>query len=148
MDQTPEAILAFAAKRAREAWEKDQQPYLLARLSPELAEEGMDYKSVLGGQRLKDFFGGAAEQVKVVRHPSQKSKVGLIPADKDFAYVEAAAPADRKAPPRTVTPERFNGSRRRNVVAHFLQLVSELDEADAAQVQIPTHILTKLMRDR
>jgi hypothetical protein len=45
-------------------------------------------------------------------------------------------------------PERSSVSRRRYIVSNFLQLVSELDEAEAAQVQIPTHILTKLMRER
>ncbi|CAK0774807.1 hypothetical protein WCLP8_510013 [uncultured Gammaproteobacteria bacterium] len=38
--------------------------------------------------------------------------------------------------------------RRYYIVMNFLELVSELDDADAAQIQIPIKILTKLMRDQ
>lgn len=148
MEQTPDAILTFAAKCAQEAWDTNQQPYLLARLSPDLAKEGVNYKDVLGNQRLKDFVRSAPDRIKVVTHPSQKAKIGLIPSDKDFEYDATPAPTETKAPTPSSFSGKGSGSRRRYIVSNFLQLLSELDDADAAQVQIPTHILTKLMRDR
>lgn len=148
MDNTPDAILTFAAKCAQEAWDENQQPYLLARLSPDLAKEGINYKDVLGEQRLKDFVRSTPDRLKVVSHPSQKSKIGLIPPDKDFEYEATPAMVEAKTSSPTSLSERSGGSRRRYIVSNFLQLLSELDDADAAQVQIPTHILTKLMRDR
>jgi len=151
VEQTPDAILTFAAKCAQKAWDENQQPYLLARLSPDLAKEGVNYKDVLGNQRLKDFVRSAPDRIKVVAHPSQKAKIGLIPSDKDFEYDATPAPTETKAP----MPPSFSGkgsgsrhSRHHYIVSSFLQLLSELDDTDAAQVQIPTHILTKLMRDR
>lgn len=147
MEQTPEAILTFAARCAQETWDGNQQPYLLARLSPDLAKEGVNYKDVLGEQRLKDFVRSAPDRIKVVAHPSQKSKVGLIPPDKDFEYDATPTRIGAKAP----TPSSFSEKRsghRCYIVSNFLQLLSELDDAEAAQVQIPTHILTKLMRER
>jgi hypothetical protein len=146
VDPTPDGIIDFAAAQAAKEWEEKQRPYLLARLSPDLAGQGVDYREVLGEQKLKDFV-RTSDKLKVVAHPDQKSKIGLIPPDKQYAY-----PANEAVP--TVTPaashppERSSASRRRYIVANFLQLVSELDEAEAAQVQIPTHILTKLMRER
>ena len=148
VDKTPDAILTFAVKCAQEAWQENQQPYLLSRLSPDLTKVGVNYKDILGEQRLKDFIRGASDRIKVVTHPSQKSKIGLIPPDMEFEYDATSALIETKAPP----PSSFSGKggslRRSNVVSNFLQLLSELDETDAAQVQIPTHILTKLLRDR
>lgn len=147
MDKTPEAIIDFAAAQAAKEWHTYSRPYLLARLSPELAAQEVDYREVLGEQKLKDFVRTAPEKIKVIVHPTQKSKIGLIPPDKDFAY--AAEPLRTQtqvdSSPRA---ERAVGSRRRYIISSFLQLVSELEDAEAAQVQIPTHILTKLMRDR
>lgn len=146
VDHTPEGIIDFAAAQAAKEWDEKQRPYLLARLSPDLAAQGIEYKEVLGEQKLKDFV-RTSDKLKVVVHPNQRSKIGLIPPDQDYTYpAEAiAAPEAVAVPPR---PDRSNASRRRYIVSNFLQLVSELDEAEAAQVQIPTHILTKLMRDR
>lgn len=148
MEQTPDAILTFAAKLAQEAWDDNQQPYLLARLSPDLAAKGINYKDVLGDQRLKEFVQSAPDRIKVVAHPSQKAKIGLIPRDKDFEYDASPAPTERR---RSTTPSfgaRGSDLPPRSIVVNFLQLLSVLDDADAAQVQIPTHILTKLLRDR
>lgn len=148
MDKTPDAIIAFARSRAEAAWEKNQQPYLLALLSPELSKEGVDYKEVLGGQRLKDFLGAAVAQIKLVSHPNQKSKIGIIPADKDYMFPVAAAEAAPVAAEKAPAEERSGRSRRRYIVSQFLQLIAELDDGEAAQVQIPTHILAKLLREQ
>ena len=148
MEKTADAILTFAAQCAQQAWDDKQQPYLLARLSPDLIKVGVNYKEVLGEQRLKDFLRSAPDRVKIVAHPSQKAKIGLIPSDKEFEYDVTTPPTDTKAPATSSPIEKGGGSRRRYIVTNFLQLLAELDDADAAQVQIPTHILTKLMRDR
>ena len=147
MDKTREAILEFAAGQAEREWNAKQHPYLLARLSPDLSAQGIDYKEVLGEMKLNEFVRTAGEKIKVVSHPSQKSKIGLIPPDKDFEYPVESFVA-RASDAATSRIERSGVSRRRYIVSNFLQLVSELDDADAAQVQIPTNILTRLMRDR
>lgn len=148
VEPTADSILAFAAARAEEAWAAGQQPYLLARLSPDLAKEGINYKGVLGEQRLKDFLRSAPNLVRVVTHPTQKAKIGLVPPGQAYEFPNAPEQAQPKPPISTASSEKSNGSKRRWIVSSFLQLVSELDDAEAAQVQIPTHILTKLMRDQ
>jgi len=147
IEPTPDAILSFASERAKEAWAKNEQPYLLARLSPDLAKEGISYKGVLGEQRLADFVRSGHAYVKVVSHPSQKSKIGLIPPDKDFDFAGESAAVKHKIPVADTSIDRKKGLRRRYIVSNFLQLLSELDDAEVAQVQIPTNILTKLMRE-
>lgn len=149
MEATAQAILEFAAQRAKEAWDERQQPYMLARLSPELAGEGVDYKSVLGEVRLKDFFQTAGDQVRVVIHPTQKTKIGLVPAGTEFEFApgEDGPPARGSQEPQTDNL-RASAARRRYIVSNFLGLLAELNDEDAAQVQIPTVILTKLLRDK
>jgi hypothetical protein len=147
VDKTPEAIVEFAAAQAATEWDAEQRPYLLARLSPDLAARGVNYREILGDQKLKDFIRTAAEKIKVVTHPTQKSKIGLIPPDKTFEYTAEAGPAEEPTAAAR-RRERPSASRRHHIVMDFLHLVSELDDTEAALVQIPTNILTKLMRDR
>lgn len=147
IEPTPESILLFASERAKEEWSKNEMPYLLARLSPDLSRVGINYKGVLGEQRLADFVRSGHSYVKVVSHPTQRSKIGLIPPDKEFEYVAEPAASEPEIACATPSIDRSRSSRRRYIVSNFLQLLSELDDADAAQVQIPTNILTKLMRE-
>lgn len=145
-DPTPASIIDFAAAQAIKEWEDKARPYLLARLSPDLAARGIDYRAVLGEQKLKDFV-RTSDKLKVIVHPHQKSKIGLIPPEQDYTFPEEAEAPDPSAPSQQPR-ERSTASRRRYVVTNFLQLLSELDDAEAAQVVIPTNILTKLMRER
>jgi hypothetical protein len=145
MDQTPEAIVAFARERARDEWQPDK-PYLLARLSPDLKEQGVDYKEVLQGQRLKDFLRSVPDQVRLVFHPDQRSKVGVVLPENDFEFGIAQNDGDEPRP--NTRHEHTNLTRRRYLVMGFLQLLGELDQRSAEQVVIPTHILSRLLRDQ
>lgn len=142
-----ESILSFAAERAQEEWDKNEQPYMLADLSPDLARNGINYKSVLGGQRLKAFVVSSPKHVKVIVHPTQKAKIGLIPPDEEFEFTTEPPSAATQAKSASTFGGKGRRSHRRHIVSNFLQLLSELDDDAVAQVQLPTHILTKLMRD-
>lgn len=148
VDRSPEGIIEFATVRAQQTWDEHKQPYLLARLSPDLMAEGVDYRQILGEQKLKDFLASHSEKVKVIVHPQQKAKIGLLPSDVDFEY-DPVPEATIHSPPKRSTPDSgLHGSKRRYIVGSFLQMVSELEEADAKQVEIPAHILAKLMREK
>lgn len=148
MEPTPESILAFARQKAQQAWDNKAPPYLLSNLSPDLAKEGIDYKGVLGEQRLKDFLRSAPTQIKVVVHPTQKSKVGLIPPDESYAYETTQVPAESTPVAKPAGSEKGKRSWRVYIVSNFLQMLSELEDSEASQVQIPLPILTKLMREK
>ena len=148
VDRSPEGIIEFATVRAQQTWDEHKQPYLLARLSPDLMAEGVDYRQILGEQKLKDFLASHSEKVKVIVHPQQKAKIGLLPSDVDFEY-DPVPEATIHSPPKRSTPDSgLHGSKRRYIFGSFLQMVSELEEADAKQVEIPAHILAKLMREK
>jgi hypothetical protein len=148
VEQTEGAILAFAVKCAQRSWEDSQQPFLLAKLSPALVQEGVRYKDVLGEKRLKDFLLSAPDKIKVVVHPSQKARIGLVPVDKEFEYTEELNSYVSKSNNNFSFKAKKSGISSGNIILDFIQLLSELDDSDVAQVQIPTHILTKLMRSR
>ena len=147
MELTAEAILEFAAQRAQKTWDDNATAYLLAKLSPELREQGVDYKEVIGSQTLKEFVSGAPDKLRVVLHPTQRSKVGLVPAGIDFEFpVTVEEPAKDTAPTAQPRPPSRHGAR--TTVMTFLELVGRLEPADAERVQIPTDILAKLVRMR
>lgn len=148
MEKSPNGIIEFAIVRAQQEWHEHKQPYLLARLSPDLSAEGVDYKEILGETKLKEFVGEYPEKLKVIVHPQQKAKIGLLPADVDYQFDPVSEDNAQTAHRRTTGDKGFHGSKRRYIVGNFLQLVSQLDEADAKQVEIPAHILAKLLRDK
>jgi len=144
-DGNPEEILSIASTLAQEAWDISNQPFMLSDLSPALARKGIDYRKVIGGQRLKGFLEGAREHVKVVVHPTQDAKVGLIPPGETFEF-----PQESQSAPKSTNAHRDRGgaSRRKYIVLNFLELLAELDDESAGQVQLPTHVLMKLMREK
>jgi len=148
VEPTEEGIIAFAVTQAEAAWAESRQPYLLARFSPDLLKEGVDYRTVLGERRLKDFLMGVPGRIKVVFHPSQRAKIGLVPVGQEFEFPSETSSAQVSVTGLPHSSDRFRGSQRRHIVSQFLQLLSELDEAETTKVEIPTSILTKLMRDR
>lgn len=148
MDSTPNAIIEFAAKRVQEHWDAHQQPYLLSLLGPELLKEGVDYKAILGQQKLGDFIRGTPHRIRVVTHPTQRAKIGLIPTNQAFEYAAVVQHTAPEAPAAPTSSHSGKRSRRWYIVSNFLQLVSELDDEDRVKVDIPTPILTKLMKDR
>ena len=149
MDSTREHIIEIAAQRALEVWTARQQPYLLALLGPDLKARGVDYKEVLRPLRLKEFLQSEGPaKVKLVLHPTQRAKIGIIPKDQDFSY-------DASVVVPTVTSEldrSTQGAVRpptpRFVVMNFLQLVATLPKEEAEKVQIPTSVLAMLVKAR
>lgn len=148
VENSLEGIIEFATVRAQQEWDEHKQPYLLARLSPDLSAEGVDYRTVLGEQKLKDFVAGHADKLKVVVHPQQRAKIGLLPTDVDFQFETVPDNETQSGRRRPTSDAGIHGSKRRYIVGNFLQMVSELDEDDAKQVEIPAHILAKLLRDK
>lgn len=148
LEPTPEAILDFATRRAQQTWDEHATAYLLARLSPELREQGIDYKGVIGPQTLKEFVSGATDKLRVVLHPDQRSKIGIVPAGVAFEFPLTTSEESPREPVISSPPRQSPRSSARHTVMAFLDLVGKLDPAEAERVQIPTDILAKLARTR
>jgi hypothetical protein len=136
-------FVGFLKRKADEFWQVEQ-PYLLSRVAPDAKAEKIDYRTILGDERLKMFVKrtGATGGYRLVEHPIQKPKVGIVPADVQFSFpsdgTHGAHPEHRSA---TV-------SDRERVVLAFLRALSNLTDDDLEAVSIPVRVLAKLLESR
>jgi hypothetical protein len=144
-DDAQQQIADHIVQRTLETWERKKEPYLLSQISTELSPKGLNYKSVLGaGTTLKQFV-STLPGVRVVIHPIQKAKVGLVPADSGFSFeIEPGVGAGGGLDDR---PRRARVPSRKYVVMQFLDALSKLPEEELKSVNIPVHILAKLIED-
>lgn len=123
---------------ADEAWAKSNGPALLSNLPGELhAVAGNDeYRGALGKRTLKAFIAetGSANGYKLVEHPTQRAKVGLLPSDVEFSF-----PPDAKVGQNTDN-QRAGAS---DVVA-LLTILGKLSPEDLEKITIPVSVLVKL----
>lgn len=135
------ALKKFLIKRTKEVWEASKQPYYLARVQPELKDDGNDYKAVTGEKTLSDFA-GTVSGVTLVRHPHQRAKVGLVPTGESFQFREAAADKPAVFQPKA----SYSHPRSQRIVIDFLKLLSQLDDDDLEGFEIPAAVIAKLLR--
>jgi len=153
-DAASDTIIKFAVDRTQAHWEVARQPYLISSLGTDLKSAGFDYRSLLGEVTLGSFFSSRATDVKVVRHPTLKAKVGLIPATENYEYpAEDILPgADQVGSLRAVERSAHTIDRRprnaRHVVMNFLEALGSLPEDDLQRVNIPVSVLAKLVAGR
>jgi hypothetical protein len=144
MDETPEALNEFIIRRTNEHWEKTRAAYLLSNVSTDLIPYGVNYRNIIGvGTTLKQYVSGLPS-VRVVIHPIQKAKVGLVPADSGFAFeIEptVTGSGDSERPKRPRIPSQ------KHIVMQFLSLLSKLPAEELKSVIIPVHVLAKLVED-
>lgn len=149
MDATQEAIIDFAAQRAREVWDDKQQPYLLALLSPELKARDVDYKALLGPLKLREFLQSEGSgKVKLVFHPVQRAKIGIIPHDKEFSYDASVGDTDSAGELARSSLGVARPINARFVVMNFLQLLATLPKEEVEKVVIPASVLATLVKVR
>ncbi|WCM20358.1 hypothetical protein NDK50_02460 [Paraburkholderia bryophila] len=123
---------------ADEAWAKSNGPALLSNLPGELrtVAGGDDYRDALGKRTLKAFIAetGSANGYKLIEHPTQRAKVGLLPADAEFSF-----PFDSKA-------EQNACNQRTGVsdVVTLLTILGKLPPEDLEKITIPVSVLVKL----
>ena len=82
---------------------------------------------------------------RLVEHPVQKPKVGIVPYEVEFKFSEF----ERTAPFTEDPPEATHFvSERERAVLSFLRSLSHLSEQEIDSVVIPTRVLTKLLARR
>lgn len=138
-------LVNFLEKKAKEAWSGHGQPYLISSVAADFkAECGVDYKDILGPERLKSAVSrlGQGSDFKVVFHPSQRAKIGIIPNAAEFSFREDVSKDGGDA-----EKKRAAGHRQR-IVLSFLDLLHGLPKEELESVNIPTNVLVKLLKDQ
>lgn len=141
MDHTQDDIQEVLLEKATERWQSEQRPYLLADVGADMKLRGIDYRTILGEERIKGFVQRTQHTAgyRLVEHPFHKAKIGIIPTDAEFSFVEAEG--EEVEPPRKPASPPREG---REVIA-FLRALSRLPDADQDAVVIPVRVLTKLL---
>lgn len=116
-----------------------RQPYLLSRIPPDLAADDLNYKEIAGDQTLKGFVEGVSG-IKIVRHPTQKAKIGIIPAHAAFSYETQsnetiAVAADKPRMKRSPPPDALTS---------LLQALAHLEPEELDTVHIPVRVMIRL----
>lgn len=142
--ETP--IVEFLAAKAKAAWDapEDSRPYLLSFTGPDFHDAGIDYQTALCGERLKAFVERTEGEnsYRVVKHPTQSAKIGLVPWGVDFQFEDAGAPASR-------TRDRQDRPMiRGSILVEFLNALSILPESDLDGMVIPARVLVKLAKKK
>jgi len=139
METNAEPITKILKEKADQMWSELSQPYLLSLAGPELKSRGIDYLAALGGERLKAFVRRTAPQsgYRLVEHPTQKAKVGIVPSGIDFQFSEAEEGAEPARP-------RVPGNNAQVLVA-FLRALRNLPGDDLDKVIIPTRVLVRIL---
>nr|WKF58337.1 hypothetical protein HUO10_002835 [Paraburkholderia busanensis] len=123
---------------ADDVWARSGEPALLSNLPVELRilAGGDNYRDALGKRTLKAFIAetGSIYGYKLVEHPAQKAKVGVVPSDAQFSF-----PPECKA-------EQNAGNRRAgaNDVIALFAILGKLSPEDLEKITIPVSVLTKL----
>ncbi|MBZ9860858.1 hypothetical protein [Mesorhizobium sp. CA12] len=147
MAKTEADIVAFLKSQAESNWQSSQEPFLLSQATPALKAAGLDYKAILGEERLKAFVKRTEDQggYRLVSHPVQKPKVGVVPAGENFEFQAddlgqgTERPSHRRA--EAGMPSDYSS---RAIIRAFARLSDE--ELD--QIVIPTRVFVKLLGGR
>jgi hypothetical protein len=141
LDHTEDDIQRVLSEKTKERWEAEQRPYLLSYVGLDMKINGIDYRAILGEERVKGFVQRTQDAggYRLVAHPSQKAKIGIVPAGVDFSFAETSE-ADGKRIGKPVEPPRHE-----RAVTAFLRALSRLPDKDQDAVIIPVRVLTKLL---
>ena len=125
-----------------ENWAQSERPILIS-LVPDhlrLRAPNEDYKSALGSASLKTFVKSSQNEFgyRVVEHPTQKAKVGLVPEGTDYKFPDDEAKAVE------ANPDTFNKSGADGIA--LLKSLAKLSDSDLDKITIPVAVLAKLFR--
>jgi hypothetical protein len=141
---TEDEFKYFVAEKAKLHWQSLTSPYLLASIPADFREATRtDYKSVLGDKKLKAFLEktSGSDFYKVVQHPSQKAKVGLVPFDVSYDFPSEADDPSKEI--KSTEPIVEIGVRDATLI--FLEAISKLPEPEQERIVIPTKTIARLL---
>ncbi|MFP3678427.1 hypothetical protein SB725_15025 [Pseudomonas sp. SIMBA_041] len=138
MEPTPFVTTLHAA--TQDYWDANQKPLLLSNLPVIFAERQVDYRTELDGETLKSFVRRTAGDAtyKVITHPVHRAKIGLVPPQVEYKFVDDAEPA-QEAAASEIAPVQ-------NDAIALLNILSKLDPEDLEKINIPVSVLAKLFK--
>lgn len=141
--QTEQELVEFLADRAASRWENGL-PYFLSLIATDLKERDLDYRPIIGEERLKSFVKRVASDggFKIIEHPTQRAKVAIVPKEADFEF-EDANPVP--LPPKSIDDKSFNDAA---TLLAFFRSLSRLPDSALDAIHIPTKVIVRLLTRR
>lgn len=125
-----------------ENWAQSEQPILISLVPDRLRVRAPseDYKSALGAASLKAFVKSSQGEFgyRVVEHPTQKAKVGLVPEGCDYRFPDDEAKVVETSPEASIRAGADGIA--------LLKTLAKLSDADLDKITIPVAVLAKLFR--
>jgi hypothetical protein len=139
-------LIETIERLVKRQWDDRQAPLLFAALPPQVKAEVAAYKDILNGRNLTHFVrDNMADKVKRVGHPTQKSKIGLIPCNEEYTF------PDKDENGRLEKPSARQSAHRKNTlppesekIMDFLDKFSSLSDDELKEINIPFHIIYKI----
>ena len=139
-------LIEIIERLVKKQWEDRQAPLLFAALPPQIKAEVAAYQDILNGRNLTHFVrDNMADKVKRVGHPTQKSKIGLIPCNEEYTF------PDKDENGRPEKPSARHAAYRKSTlrsdsekIMDFLDKFSSLSDDELKEINIPFHIIYKI----
>ncbi|WP_143850959.1 hypothetical protein [Brucella thiophenivorans] len=143
-----ETLIAFLNKKASEEWELRQQPYLLSLVPHEFNSDKSIYQEILAGERLKSFVKRTAHEAeyKLVEHPSQKAKVGIIPTATEFKWADSLSAHNESDIKITKKLKKIEAHPSKLIL--FLQSIADLKDEELDRMGVPLKVILRLAEMR
>jgi len=132
-------LTAALRKIAQENWSSSAHPILLASLPKRLEDiVGSEYRSLLADQSLKSFIRAteATGKYRLVQHPTQSAKVGLLPAEAVYEFPDDSGHLAARA----------NLSQRD--VEGFVRVLDSLTADELRHVTLPATLVVRILSIR
>lgn len=119
-------------------WKIAKKPLMLSNLPPLLQSVVADFREQMGGRSLRAFVDETSSSggYKLIKHPTQRAKIGYIPANENFEFTRAETVSEQSVERHVET---------RSATLAFIQALKILSEEELTQVHIPIAILVKLV---
>lgn len=131
----------FLRDRARETWAERKIPYYLSVVGTELDKKGVNYREFTGALRLAQWASvEAIPETKLITHPNQKAKIGLLPSDVSFNF-------DDEEENFSTSPVKVQARHRKeNPLVDFVQTLSVLPDDVLEKYQVPAKVLVAFLK--
>jgi hypothetical protein len=138
MEDQDKRVAEAVSEISQAHWDEQNSPLLLSALPPILERKTSEYRTVLGPRTLKAFIKETGEVAgyKLVEHPTQPARVGVVPAAAHYEF-----PLEPAAPPKTTTA-RSN----QEATLAFFRALATLPDDDLEKVVIPVSVFVKLLK--
>ena len=84
------------ASRTKEHWAARHEPLLLSQLGPILLQGGFNFKEITSLPIKKFIEQTLMDEVKIITHPIQAQKIGIIPKGENYVFPMVDAKSSRK----------------------------------------------------